>query len=149
MSDRLVQIERSRPRGEGTMDWSGVAAATRGDRPDLEVPQWDEPAADLAEEARRALYEVPDPEYPISLVDLGLIYDVTADDASGRVEVTMTFTATACPCIDFIRWDVRERIREIPGVSEVSVETVWDPPWTADRITDRGRRLLNRAGVSV
>lgn len=149
MSDRLVQIETSRPRGEGNMDWSGVAAATRGDRPDLEVPQWDEPAADLAEEARRALYEVPDPEYPISLVDLGLIYDVTADDASGEVEVTMTFTATACPCIDFIRWDVRERIREIPGVSGVSVETVWDPPWTADRITDRGRRLLNRAGVSV
>lgn len=149
MSDRLVQIEESRPRGEGNMDWSGVAAATRGDRPDLEVPEWNEPASDLAEEARRALYEVPDPEYPISLVDLGLIYDVTADDTSGEVEVTMTFTATACPCIDFIRWDVCERLRKIPGVSGVSVETVWDPPWTADRITDRGRRLLNRAGVSV
>ena len=54
MSDRLVQIETSRPRGEGTMDWSGVAAAPRGDRPDLDVPEWDEPAADLAEEARRA-----------------------------------------------------------------------------------------------
>ncbi len=149
MSDRPVQIEKSRPRGEGRVDWSGVAAATRGDRPDLDVPEWDEPPADLEEEARRALYEVPDPEYPISLVDLGLIYDVTADAGAGEVEVTMTFTATACPCIDFIRWDVRERLLQLPDVSRVSVETVWDPPWTADRITDRGRRLLGRAGVSV
>jgi len=149
MSDRPVQIEKSRPRGEGSMDFGAVAAATRGDRPDLEVPEWEEPAADLAEEARRALYEVPDPEYPISLVDLGLIYDVSADAAAGEVRVEMTFTATACPCIDFIRWDVRERLLELSGVSRVRVETVWDPPWTTDRITDRGRRLLNRAGVSV
>lgn len=152
---KLVRIRKSPPEpegagaGRGEVDFSSVLAATRGDRRELEVPEWEEPADTLEERARRALYEVRDPEYPVSVVDLGLIYGVEADEERGRVTVRLTFTATGCPCMDFIRWDVRERLLEEAGVEAVEVETVWDPPWTAERITDRGRRMLARAGVTV
>jgi metal-sulfur cluster biosynthetic enzyme len=136
--------------GAGGMNFGAVLRATRGHRDDLPPPpDFDAPPEDLAERCRRALYEVADPEFPISLVDLGLIYGVEADEAAGRVTVRLTFTATACPCTDFIEWDVRERLEEEPGVEEVEIEVVWDPPWTTDRITDRGREILGRAGVSA
>jgi metal-sulfur cluster biosynthetic enzyme len=132
------------------MDFGAVLRATQGRREDLPpAPDFSEPPADLAERARRALYEVADPEFPISLVDLGLVYDVRADEAAGAVTVDLSFTATACPCIDFIQWDVRDRLLREPGVERVEIRTVWDPPWTTARITERGRGLLRRAGVSI
>lgn len=139
-----------RPRFEQDMNFGAVLRATRGEREDLlPPPDFDEPPADLAERCSRALYEVSDPEFPISLMDLGLIYGVEADETRGSVTVRLTFTATACPCMDFIEWDVRERLLEEPGVRDVAVDVVWHPPWTSERITDRGREALARAGVSV
>lgn len=134
--------------GKG-MNFGAVLRATRGHRDDLPPPpDFDAPPRDLAERCHRALYEVADPEFPISLVDLGLIYGVEADESTGRITVRLTFTATACPCVDFIKWDVRERLEEEPDVEAVEIEVVWEPPWTTDRITDRGREILGRAGVS-
>jgi metal-sulfur cluster biosynthetic enzyme len=95
----------------------------------------------------RSLCEVADPELPISLVDLGLICDVRR--SGGRVEVDLTFTASACPCMEFIVEDVRERVLREPGVAEVKVTDVWDPPWTTDRMTDHGRALLRSFGVAA
>ena len=137
------------------VDFSAVFADAMGHNPDLvlEIPEWDAPPADLEERVWRALYEVPDPEFPISLVDLGLVYgvEVYGPDANGeaRVRVAITLTATACPCVEFIKWDVRDRLLEEPGVTDVEVQITWDPPWTTDRITDRGREALRRAGVSI
>jgi metal-sulfur cluster biosynthetic enzyme len=154
--ERLVQLKR-RPEAdagyesdlERGMDFSAVFAETIGRNPDfaLEVPEWGGPPADIVEAAWRALHEVPDPEFPISLPDLGLVYDVEA--AGSTVRVTVTFTASACPCVEFIKWDIRERLLEEPGIEDVVVEITWDPPWTTDRITERGRRALKRAGVSI
>lgn len=140
------------PRGarEEGMNFGAVLRATQGHRDDLPPPpDFDRPPDGLAERCRRALYEVADPEFPISLMDLGLVYGVEADEDAGRVTVRLTFTATACPCMDFIEWDVRERLDEEPDVREVEVEVTWDPPWTTDRITDRGREILARAGVAT
>jgi metal-sulfur cluster biosynthetic enzyme len=132
------------------MDFGAVLRATQGGRHDIPpAPPFDRPPADLAERARRALYEVADPEFPISLVDLGLVYDVRADEPAGAVTVDLSFTATACPCMDFIQWDVRDRLLREPGVERVEVRTVWDPPWTTARITERGREILRRCGVSI
>jgi len=63
--------------------------------------------------------------------------------------VTVTFTASACPCIEFIKWDIRERLLEEPGIEDVIIEVTWDPPWTTERITERGRTALRKAGVSI
>ena len=139
-----------KPRYEEGMNFGAVLRATQGHRDDLPPPpDFDAPPPDLAERCRRALYEVADPEFPISLVDLGLVYGVDADEVAGSVTVRITFTATACPCMDFITWDVRERLMEEPDVEEVAVEVVWDPPWTTARISERGRRALAKAGVAV
>jgi metal-sulfur cluster biosynthetic enzyme len=95
----------------------------------------------------RALKEVLDPELPISLVDMGLIYDIRV--AGEVVEVTMTFTATACPCMGLIQMDIRDRLRAEPGVAEVVIDVVWDPPWSRTMLTDEGRTTLRRYGVAA
>jgi metal-sulfur cluster biosynthetic enzyme len=98
----------------------------------------------------RALKEVRDPELPISVVDMGLIHDIRRDrDRAGRLDVTMTFTATACPCMELMLMDVRDRLLKEEGVRAVAIEVVWDPPWTRDMITEEGRATLRRYGVAA
>jgi len=94
-----------------------------------------------------ALREVRDPELPVSLVDLGLIYDVRRTD--GVAEVDMTFTATGCPCMSFMKMDVEERLLREPGVSSVEIREVWSPPWRRDRMTAEARAVLKRFGVAA
>jgi metal-sulfur cluster biosynthetic enzyme len=94
-----------------------------------------------------ALREVMDPEIPISLVDLGLIYDIRRD--GGTVEVDLTFTATACPCMAFIHFDIQDRLGREPGVDQVRVIETWTPAWTKSRVTPEGREALRKFGVSM
>jgi metal-sulfur cluster biosynthetic enzyme len=93
-----------------------------------------------------ALREVMDPEFPISLVDLGLIYDVRR--ANRTIEIDLTFTATACPCMDFIHEDIKERLLKESDIDEVKINQVWDPPWTTDRISAEGKKKLKLCGVA-
>jgi metal-sulfur cluster biosynthetic enzyme len=95
----------------------------------------------------RALCEVADPELPVSLVDLGLIRDVRRDGTD--VEVDLTFTASACPCMEFIVLDVKERLLREENVDRVTVTDVWDPPWTTAAMTEHGRALLRSFGVAA
>jgi len=94
-----------------------------------------------------ALAEVQDPEMPINLVDLGVIYRVAEQD--GLVEVDLTFTAMGCPASDFILEDVRERLLREDGVREVQINVVWNPPWTVARVTEAGRDALESWGLAV
>ncbi len=87
-----------------------------------------------------ALKGVRDPELPINVVDLGLVYDVRVRD--GSVGVKMTLTVKGCPMHQTIAKDVRERILQMPGVKDAEVEIVWDPRWTRDMITPEGRQML-------
>lgn len=98
----------------------------------------------------RALREVADPELPVSLVDLGLIYAVRRSDAdAAEVHVDLTFTATACPCMSFIKFDVEERLLQEPDVRKVVIHEVWSPAWTTAMMTEEGRRLLRSFGVAA
>jgi metal-sulfur cluster biosynthetic enzyme len=112
---------------------------------------WSDPLpqrpADPEKALRGLLAEVLDPELPISLVDLGLIYG--ARIRGRRAEIDLTFTATACPCMEFIREDVRDRLLRESWIDEVEIREVWDPPWTRDRISEEGRRRLKELGVGV
>lgn len=78
--------------------------------------------------AMRTIY---DPEIPVNIYDLGLIYDLEID-ADGKVDIDMTLTAPACPVAGTFPGIVESRLSEVPGVSEVHVELVWDPPWSID-----------------
>ena len=94
-----------------------------------------------------ALSEVQDPEMPVNLVDLGVIYAIAEHD--GLVEVDLTFTAMGCPASELILEDVRERLLREEGVREVRVNVVWDPPWTVARMTEAGRDALESWGLAV
>ncbi|HEY8841358.1 MAG TPA: metal-sulfur cluster assembly factor [Candidatus Dormibacteraeota bacterium] len=94
-----------------------------------------------------ALAEVQDPEMPINLVDLGVIYRIAEQD--GLVEVDLTFTAMGCPASDFILEDVRERLLREDGVREVRINVVWNPPWTVARVSEAGRDALESWGLAV
>ena len=87
------------------------------------------------EQVTEALREVFDPELGMSVVDLGLIYDVQID--GDRVDVTMTLTAEGCPLHDAMSEWVRQAVGTLPGVAEVAVAITFDPPWTPDRLTHR------------
>jgi metal-sulfur cluster biosynthetic enzyme len=101
----------------------------------------------LRERLWSALAEINDPEMPVNLVDLGLIYGLQVD--GGQVRVSLTFTAMGCPASDMIMSDVRERLLAEPGVDEVRLDVVWDPPWTSARLTADGRDALRAWGLSV
>ncbi len=101
----------------------------------------------MTERLWAALAEVQDPEMPINLVDLGLVYAIEEQD--GVVAVDLTFTAMGCPASDFILEDVRERLLREAGVHEVRVNVVWDPPWTSARMTEAGRDALESWGLAV
>lgn len=96
---------------------------------------------------REALRRVTDPEYAISIVDLGLIYDVQLAD--GGCRIAMTFTSIGCPAMEMIIEDVRKAALEVVKVGEVRVDVVWNPPWTRDRISPRGKQVLAMYGVAA
>ena len=112
--------------------WSGPLAA---------------PPGDPVQATWHALDEVLDPEIPISLPELGLIYGLELDGPVARV--TLTYTATACPCMEFIREDITDRLEMEAWIDAVDLVEVWDPPWTSDRITPEGRSKLRKLGVSA
>lgn len=108
-------------------------AATAGDGGDLEEQVW----AQL-----RSCY---DPEIPVNIVDLGLIYDLRvepAGDGGRSVGVKMTLTAQGCGMGTVIASDAEEKIRALEGVSDATVEIVWDPPWNPNMISQAGREKL-------
>ncbi len=95
-----------------------------------------------------ALQSVTDPEYPLSIVDLGMVYDVDVR-AGGVVHVDVTFTAMGCPAIEMILDDIKAAIAQVDGVKQVDIDVVWSPPWTKDKITPKGREILQYYGVGM
>jgi FeS assembly SUF system protein len=88
-----------------------------------------------------AISTVYDPEIPVNIKELGLIYDVVVDK-DGRVGIRMTLTAPACPAAQTLPVEVRDRVSAVPGVSEARVEIVWEPPWDKDRMSDAAKLEL-------
>tara|TARA_Y100001934_G_scaffold283586_1_gene404522 strand:- start:929 stop:1474 length:546 start_codon:yes stop_codon:yes gene_type:complete len=102
-------------------------------------------SAPTDEEVRKVLEEVFDPEIPVNVIDLGLIYDIRIDslETGGyRVEADLTLTAPGCGMGPVIADDCRQRILSMPSVCEAEVEVVWDPPWTQDMISEKGKMEL-------
>jgi metal-sulfur cluster biosynthetic enzyme len=86
------------------------------------------------------LRECFDPEIPVNIVDLGLVYGVKLD--GGVVQVTMTLTAPGCQMGAMIRQDIEDKLLGIPGCENAEVEIVWDPPWTPRMMSDEAKRKL-------
>ncbi len=96
---------------------------------------------EIAPKVIEALKTVFDPEIPVNIYEMGLIYDVIAD-AAGQVGIKMTLTAPNCPAAQSLPVEVRDKARTIEGVTDAKVEIVWDPPWTKDRMSDAAKLQL-------
>jgi len=104
-------------------------------------------AANIELAVWEALATVDDPEIPaVSVVDMGMIAHVDVD--GGEVRVTVLPTFTGCPAIGVIKQDVGAAVAAVDGVESVTVETTFDPPWTTDRITEKGRANLKEFGLA-
>jgi len=87
-------------------------------------------------EVMDALHECYDPEIPVNIVDLGLIYNVAIDNENGNVEITMTLTALGCPMAGEVIDEVQTRVEEVENVTSCKVTMTFDPPWSPDRMTE-------------
>lgn len=119
---------QDRPGGDTTMQASGNDAGNA-------------PADAMRERIIAALREIYDPEIPVNIYDLGLIYEIRIE-ADGGVDLDMTLTAPGCPVAQTFPGTVENAVREVEGVSEAHVELVWEPPWTQDRMSEDARLAL-------
>lgn len=94
-----------------------------------------------------ALRDVEDPEMPVNVVDLGIVYGVSLERGVATVE--LTFTAMGCPASEMILEDIEARLLGEPDVHQVRIDVVWDPPWSARRLTPAGREALQLWGLAV
>jgi len=124
-------------------------AASDADAIGLNAPQLNELIAEHGpfdiKQVFAQLATVFDPEIPVNVVDLGLIYLCEAEEVEGgghRVKIEMSMTAPGCGMGDILKEDARERVKTVPGVTEVAVEIVWDPPWDRSRMSEAARLQL-------
>lgn len=99
------------------------------------------PDAPLEERVVAALRSVFDPEIPVNIYELGLIYDLQVDP-SGAVSIRMTLTSPACPVAGALPGEVQAKVQAVPGVTSAKVELVWEPPWEMSRMSEEARLQL-------
>ena len=97
------------------------------------------------EQVRASLKQCMDPEIPISIVDLGLIYGIDISEKND-VNIKMTMTTKGCPLHDTMVDDVKRYTRKVAGVNNVNVDIVWDPPWSMDKISDEAKSMMKNMG---
>jgi len=97
------------------------------------------------EQVRASLKQCMDPEIPISIVDLGLIYGIEISEKND-VDIKMTMTTKGCPLHDTMVDDVKRYTRKVSGVNNVNVNIVWDPPWSMDKISDEAKSMMKNMG---
>lgn len=89
-----------------------------------------------------SLKQCMDPEIPISIVDMGLIYGINVNQ-DNKVDIKMTMTTRGCPLHDTMVTDVKRYVNRVPGVTGVNVEIVWEPAWTPEKMSDEGKKMIN------
>jgi metal-sulfur cluster biosynthetic enzyme len=115
--------------------------------PSSEYPKTGADAEGIEAEVWKALYEVEDPEMPVSVVDLGLMYDVSVEDDHCHIEMTLTYTG--CPARDILLNDVTCAAETVAGINEATVTIRYTPEWNVNMVTDDGRDSLREFGLSV
>jgi len=117
-----------------------------GDAPE-DVPATGAGASGVERRVWDGLYEVDDPEMPVSVVDLGLIYGVGVEDGEATVDMTLTYTG--CPARSMLTAEIKDAAASPEGVDTANVRLVWSPEWTLNMVTEAGRESLREFGVSI
>ncbi|AGB36956.1 1,2-phenylacetyl-CoA epoxidase subunit PaaD [Natronococcus occultus] len=112
-----------------------------------ELPATGEDATGVEADVWEALYGIEDPEMPISVVDLGLIYGVTVEDGYALVDMTLTYSG--CPARNMLTEQVQETAADVEDVDDAEVRLVWSPEWTIEMVTEQGKDDLREFGLSI
>ncbi len=98
--------------------------------------------AGVKAKALEAISQIYDPEIPVNIYELGLIYELEINE-QGQAIVRMTLTSPACPVAESLPMQVHEKLLEVDGIADVDLQLVWDPPWSKERMSDEARLVLN------
>jgi metal-sulfur cluster biosynthetic enzyme len=93
-------------------------------------------------QVENVLKEIPDPEIGVSILDLGLVYEITIAEKTGTVRILMTLTSIGCPLFDQIAIPIRKRVGKLKGVKKVDVDLTFDPPWSTEKMSDEAKEQL-------
>ena len=100
------------------------------------------------DQVRSSLKQCMDPEVPLSIVDMGLVYGIDISD-NNDVNIKMTMTTKGCPLHDTMVDDVKRYTKKVPGVNNVNVDIVWEPPWSMDKMSDEAKALMKNMGAKA
>lgn len=138
MHPQTASIDTTRLKGQTEPP---SAAASPPAKPPLEKPMTDGEIHKLKDDIVAALCTCFDPEVPVNIYELGLIYDITISP-SGEVGIRMTLTSPGCPVAGTLPGDVQRKALAVASVTTVKVDVVWDPPWTKDRMSEAAKLQL-------
>ena len=99
--------------------------------------------SDIKEKIIDEIKKIYDPEIPVNIYELGLIYKIEVDEKNNKVMIEMTLTSPNCPVAESLPNSVKENIMRIEGISDVNLKLVWDPPWTKDKMSEAAKLELN------
>ena len=99
--------------------------------------------SDIKEKIIDEIKKIYDPEIPVNIYELGLIYKIEVDEKNNKVMIEMTLTSPNCPVAESLPNSVKENILKIDGISKVDLKLVWDPPWTKDKMSEAAKLELN------
>ncbi len=143
MSDATTEPTTNTPTTPNDADAAATAvdseAGTGGGGVDTEA---------VKKDILEALKVVRDPEIPVNVVDLGLIYGLAVDE-NGKADIEMTLTSPGCPVQDMIQADAELAAMKVEGVNRVKVEFVWSPPWSPEKMTDDGKKQMRMFGFNL
>lgn len=101
----------------------------------------------LRDEVIKVLKQIYDPEIPVNIYDLGLIYGLEIE--GDKIHIKMTLTAPGCPLAGYLQQEVKNRLESIKGISEANVEIVWEPRWNISMLTEEGKEALRAFGFNI
>lgn len=96
----------------------------------------------MKSDVEKILKEIPDPEIGVSILDLGLVYDIIIDEKKGNVRILMTLTSIGCPLFDQIAIPIRDGVGKLKGVKKVDVDLTFEPPWSEDKMSEEAKIQL-------
>ena len=141
MNEQPVQLETDRLSPQREESTSPASLSEPPTPPPAAEPLTFDRIQEIEKKIVEALHTCFDPEIPVNIYELGLIYNIDVQP-TGMVHVRMTLTSPACPAAGSLPPEVRWKVQEIPGVKDAKVEIVWDPPWTKERMSEAARLQL-------
>lgn len=141
-----MSSDYERPRGDPDASACSYTEYETTDHVEGDVPATGEGATGLERDVWAALYSVEDPEMPVSIVDLGLIYDLDVENEIAHIEMTLTYSG--CPAREIIFEEIEHAVETVAGIDEAEIRLVWAPDWSMEMVTEQGKEALREFGLS-